>query len=168
MEGKIVCNLEGISDEPYYLPVPRKGEYKFKVINNSTSECLILNEVIDAVEEKNIEIKWKSRFLIKNPFRGERKGCSITISIILLLAVFIIPIGLWKASIGNPYIDPSPSYASLTDMVCTPVDLGLSSGTLWGGQKLRRCISDRFWQPLCLGRNKGKRKLLLRFVCGTV
>lgn len=156
MEGKIVCNLEGMSDEPYYLPVPRKGEYKFKVINNSTSECLILNEVIDAVEEKNIEIKWKSRFSIKNPFRGERKGCSITISIILLLAGFIIPIGLWKTSTGNPYIDPSPSYASLTDMVCTPVDLGLSSGTLWGDRNLGAVSPTDFGNLYAWGEIKAK------------
>lgn len=57
-EGKLVCSLEGMSDEPYYLPVPRKGDYRFKAVNSITSECRVLNEEIDAVEEKNVEIKW--------------------------------------------------------------------------------------------------------------
>lgn len=135
-EGKLVCSLEGMSDEPYYLPVPRKGDYRFKVVNDSTNESQVLNEGIDAVEEKNIEVKWKSGFSIKNPFQGNRKGCCITISVLLLLAVFIIPFGFWKTSIGEPSSVQSPAYTSSTDTVCTPVNLGLSSGTLWGDRNV--------------------------------
>ena len=29
-EGKLVCSLEGMSDEPYYLPVPRKEDFRPK------------------------------------------------------------------------------------------------------------------------------------------
>lgn len=71
-EGKLVCSLDGMADEPYYLPVPRKGDYRFKVINNSSNESQILNEKIDAVEEKNVEIKWNSGLKIKNSFQNKR------------------------------------------------------------------------------------------------
>ena len=135
-EGKLVCSLEGMSDEPYYLPVPRKGDYRFKVMNNLTSECRILNEEIDAVEEKNIEIIWNSGFSIKNHFQGRRKGWGITISILLLLAVVFISLSLLRTTIGNPSLVQSPSYTSTTDTVCIPVDLGLPSGTLWGDRNI--------------------------------
>ena len=57
-EGKLVCSLEGMSDEPYYLPVPRKGDYRFKSINSITAESKILKEHIDADEEKDVDVKW--------------------------------------------------------------------------------------------------------------
>jgi hypothetical protein len=60
-EGKLVCSLEGMSDEPYYLPVPRKGDYRFKAFNNSSGETRIINEAIDSVEEKNVDIIWNHR-----------------------------------------------------------------------------------------------------------
>lgn len=69
-EGKLVCSLEGMSDEPYYLPVPRKGDYRFKAINNITNETQILDEVIDSIEEKNVEIKWDNhRFNVRTILR---------------------------------------------------------------------------------------------------
>lgn len=58
-EGKLVCSLEGMSEEPYYLPVPRKGDYRFKVANNISGEIRMINENIDSVEEKNVDITWK-------------------------------------------------------------------------------------------------------------
>jgi formylglycine-generating enzyme required for sulfatase activity len=58
LEGKVVGNLEGMSDEPYYLPVSRKGDYRFKVVNLITTESKIIKEHIDADEEKEIEIEW--------------------------------------------------------------------------------------------------------------
>ena len=58
-EGKIVCSLEGMSDEPYYLPVPRKGDYRFKGVNIITKEQKIIKEHIDVEEEKDIEIVWE-------------------------------------------------------------------------------------------------------------
>lgn len=58
-EGKLVCSLEGMADEPYYLPVPRKGEYRFKCINSLTGEAQILKKLyIDANEEKEVNIEW--------------------------------------------------------------------------------------------------------------
>lgn len=58
MEGKLVCSLIGMSDVPYYLPVPRKGEYRFKIINDLTAISKTFDESIDTIEEKNIDIKW--------------------------------------------------------------------------------------------------------------
>ena len=60
-EGKLVCCLEGLSDEPYYLPVPRKGDYRFKGLNALTSESQIITKHIDANEEKMIELMWGKR-----------------------------------------------------------------------------------------------------------
>ncbi|MBE6297425.1 MAG: TIR domain-containing protein [Bacteroidales bacterium] len=58
-EGKLVCNLTGMSDEPYYLPIHRKGDYRFKGINAVTSKTIVIKEHIDANEEKDIEIIWE-------------------------------------------------------------------------------------------------------------
>ncbi len=58
-EGKLVCSLDGRSDEPYYLPIPRKGDYRFKCVNSITAESQILKEHIDAYEEKDIEVLWE-------------------------------------------------------------------------------------------------------------
>ena len=60
-EGKMVCSIEGNSDEPYYLPVTRKGEYRFKAVNTATNETKVINERIDADEERNIDIEWSGR-----------------------------------------------------------------------------------------------------------
>lgn len=57
-EGKLVCSLEGMADEPFYLPVSRKGDYRFKCINSITSESQILKEHIDVDEEKDVDITW--------------------------------------------------------------------------------------------------------------
>lgn len=57
-DGKLVCSLEGNSDEPYYLPVMRKGSYRFKCINSITLEEQVLKESIDFDEEKEVEIEW--------------------------------------------------------------------------------------------------------------
>lgn len=59
-EGKMVCSLERMSDKPYYLPVPRKGEYRFKAVSAVTNKEKIFNENIDAAEEKIVEIKWRA------------------------------------------------------------------------------------------------------------
>lgn len=58
-EGKLVCSLEGMSDEPYYLPVPRKGDYRFKGVNAISAESKVIKEHIEADEEKEIDIEWE-------------------------------------------------------------------------------------------------------------
>ncbi len=57
-EGKLVCSLEGMSNKPFYLPVLRKGDYKFQVENSISHEKRILDVTIDAVEEKKVDIEW--------------------------------------------------------------------------------------------------------------
>ena len=64
-EGKLVCSLEGMSDEPYYLPVPRKGDYRFKAVNAITAETIIIKEHIESDEEREIEIEWAERKPLK-------------------------------------------------------------------------------------------------------
>lgn len=57
-EGKLVCSLEGMADKPFYLPVSRKGDYRFKCINSVTTETQILKQHIDSDEEKDVDIQW--------------------------------------------------------------------------------------------------------------
>ena len=64
-EGKLVCSLEGMSDEPYYLPVPRKGDYRFKAVNLITADKQTIKEHIEADEEKEIEIEWEGHLPLK-------------------------------------------------------------------------------------------------------
>lgn len=68
-EGKLACSLEGMSDEPYYLPVPRKGDYRFKGVNAITAETKIIKEHIEADEEREIEIEWAER----KPFKPDQE-----------------------------------------------------------------------------------------------
>ena len=60
-EGRLVCSLEGMSDIPYYLPVPRMGDYRFKAINPYTEEIKELKEHIKANADKDVEIIWSGR-----------------------------------------------------------------------------------------------------------
>ena len=144
-EGKLVCSLEGMSDEPYYLPVPRKGDYRFKVTNDATSESKVLNETIDAVEEKSVQITWSKKLMIKEALRKNRKGCSITISIALLLVAVFPAIVLWQPS-QTSMSDMQDSQSTpiiKTDTICKPVDLNLPSGTLWGDRNVgAKSITD--------------------------
>ena len=74
-EGKLVCSLEGMSDEPYYLPVSRKGDYRFKAVNAITAEQKVFKEHIDSDEDKEIEIQWEER----RPFKPDREWPEKTI-----------------------------------------------------------------------------------------
>lgn len=65
-EGKLVCNIEGMSDEPYYLPVSRKGDYRFKGANAITGKTKIIKAHIEENEEKEIEIEWEQYVPLKN------------------------------------------------------------------------------------------------------
>lgn len=59
LEGKLIANIIGMSDEPYCIPISRKGDYRFKCINSITAETQILKEHIDADEERDVDIHWK-------------------------------------------------------------------------------------------------------------
>lgn len=58
-EGKLVCELKGLSDEPYYLPISKKGDYRFKCVFTK-GKPLFLNSYIDKEEEKILHIKRKN------------------------------------------------------------------------------------------------------------
>lgn len=68
-DGKLVCSLEGMSDEPYYLPVPRKGDYRFKAVNAITADKKLFKVHIDSEEDKEIEIEWEER----KPFKSDQE-----------------------------------------------------------------------------------------------
>lgn len=68
-EGKLVCSLEGMSDEPYYLPVTRKGDYRFKAVNAITTDKKLFKVHIDSEEDKEIEIKWEER----KPYKSDQE-----------------------------------------------------------------------------------------------
>lgn len=68
-DGKLVCSLEGMSDEPYYLPVSRKGDYRFKGVNAITAETKLIKEHIEADEEREVEIVWDER----KPFKPDQE-----------------------------------------------------------------------------------------------
>ena len=55
-EGKLICKLEKYSEEPFTLPVTRKGEYRFKC-RLANGKSVVLNRSIDNEEEKIIHIK---------------------------------------------------------------------------------------------------------------
>ena len=95
-EGKLVCSLEGKSDKPYFLPVTRKGDYRFKAVNDTSCEMRILDVKIDSVEEKSIEIKWGNDLNVKKILCGKNKVWGIAIIATLLLAMVFTFISLWK------------------------------------------------------------------------
>ena len=88
-EGKLVCSLEGMSDEPYYLPVPRKGDYRFKGVNAITADTKIIKEHIEAYEEREIEIEWAER----KPFKPDQEWPE---KIIISGEKFLVDLGVLK------------------------------------------------------------------------
>jgi formylglycine-generating enzyme required for sulfatase activity len=74
-DGKLVCSLEGMSYKPYYLPVQRKGDYRFKAVNAITAEQKIFKAHIDSEEDKEIEIEWEKR----KPFKPDQEWPEKTI-----------------------------------------------------------------------------------------
>ena len=57
-EGKLVGEIKGKSDSPFFLPVSRKGDYRFKCVNTNTNESQTKKEHIENDEEKEIEVEW--------------------------------------------------------------------------------------------------------------
>lgn len=85
-EGKLVCSLEGMSDEPYYLPVPRKGDYRFKVVSLETKQSIILKEFIEEKEDKEIVIQLEPK---KKRFENIIVGMfAVLIALILFFSLF--------------------------------------------------------------------------------
>lgn len=129
-EGKIVCSLDGMSDEPYYLPVSHKGDYRFKAVNNLSNMTKTIDMQIDAGEEKKIEIKWdiKSKPIeSKSKFRS---GTLLLISIVIVIALFSLFYGLFP---NNKVDEKNASLYLIEDTTSfsDTIDLGLPSGTIW-------------------------------------
>ncbi len=94
-------------------------------------------------EEKQIS-KWQN---IQEIFSKNRKGCTITLSV-CLMAIFVVILlpymVFWRwrdQNIVLPIELPSSSSMAspsltITDTICTPVDLGLPSGTLWADRNV--------------------------------
>lgn len=59
-DGELVSSLEGMSDEPFYLPVSMRGDYRFTCINSITSSVKLIKEHIEAEEEKEVDIQWEN------------------------------------------------------------------------------------------------------------
>lgn len=74
-------------------------------------------------------------------FLKNKKGCSITISIVLLLVIAYLPLKnlmLSRNSDSSVHstIDLESASPTMDDAKCMSVDLGLPSGTLWGDRNL--------------------------------
>lgn len=128
-EGKMVCSLEGMLDEPYYLPVPRKGDYRFKVVNFATKESQIKDLFIDSNEEKKIQIEWDTnRTTNKNNQKIRKTWRFVVGSISLIILLSVIVHWCFNRPATNSYV----ALSSVGDTICISIDLGLPSNTLWG------------------------------------
>ena len=139
-EGKLVCSLEGMSETPYYLPVPRKGEFRFKAINNSTKKRLFLDEAIGETEEKNVVIKWGHQLKIRPTFHLSKQTKKIILSVLLLL---LIAFGLW---FFLPLMSQTHSSSSIS-----AVNLGLPSKTLWAECNIGATTPNQYGQLFAWG-----------------
>ena len=118
-EGKLVCSLEGMSDEPYYLPVPRKGDYRFKGINLITAESKIIKEHIEADEEREIEIQWEKRISIKLEQNCSDSLDDIPSPIIQTFNVLGIVFRMVKVSCGSYYMGTVIPESQFTQIITT-------------------------------------------------
>ena len=88
-EGKLVCSLEGGSDEPYYLPVSRKGDFWFKVENSISSETKLVKEQVEVEEEKIVEIQWSKKRKKNKTWKVPAKKVGAVIVLMSLLGLFM-------------------------------------------------------------------------------
>lgn len=82
-------------------------------------------------EKANVAVAPTRGLNLKETFHKNRKGCTITLSVCLLLCLVFIPFYFQRVDSPN-----SPPPISDADTICTPVDLGLPSGTLWADRNL--------------------------------
>lgn len=62
-DGKLIGDITGKSEEPFYFFVKRKGKYRFKANNNFTGTEIVITEQIDKDSEEIIDLKWPERGL---------------------------------------------------------------------------------------------------------
>ena len=87
-DGRLVCNLEKYSEEPYYLPILRKGEYRFKCVFDN-GKSLMLNSSIDIDEEKIIHII--NRAINRNYWIYILSGMIVIFINIAIISFYIAP-----------------------------------------------------------------------------
>ena len=66
-DGKLVGRLTGDAQEPFYIPVPRKGSYRFKGVDVLTAEEMIVKCQIEADAEEEVEFTWAIEDRTKEP-----------------------------------------------------------------------------------------------------
>lgn len=71
-DGKLIGDITGNADEPFYFFVKRKGEYRFKSNNNFTGAEIVITEQIDNDAEKIIDLKWPERELVSPETHTEK------------------------------------------------------------------------------------------------
>lgn len=118
-EGKLVCSLEGNSEEPYYLPVTRKGDYRFKAVNAVTGESKTIKERIDADEEKDVEIEWEEHKQIK-PYQ-EWPRLSSTGEETKTIQVLGTSFNMKKIAVGSFYMGTVIPESNNTQIIATDV-----------------------------------------------
>ena len=61
LDGSPIADLVGMNDDPFCFNVSKKGDYRFRCVNQVTGETIILRQHIDAYESKEVEVTWKGR-----------------------------------------------------------------------------------------------------------
>jgi len=63
-DGKLIGDVTGQSDEPFYFFVKRKGKYRFKAVNSYTRNEVVITESIDNDAEEIVDIEWPKREIV--------------------------------------------------------------------------------------------------------
>lgn len=59
LEGKLIGRLTGNAEEPFYVPVHRKGSYRFKGVDVLTGDVKFEKSQIEAEAEEEVEFIWE-------------------------------------------------------------------------------------------------------------
>ena len=57
-DGRLVCSLSGKANEPFYLPISRRGDFVFKCKRDGSKQEQTRVETINDSEEKIVKITW--------------------------------------------------------------------------------------------------------------
>lgn len=104
--------------------------------------CLWIGKEQESGSRLPIDVVSKDiKYIRFQNFLKNKKGCSITISIVLLLVIAYLPLknlmfSLNSDSSVHSNIDLESASPTMDDTKCKSVDLGLPSGTLWGDRNL--------------------------------
>lgn len=122
-KGKNIIPVVPVNTDEYnfdYISLPKDVQSlnKYQAVKYQDSKDFLFKDILDKILKR-----------LKTPLSHPL----IKVCIIALLLVGVI-IWVWPS-----YNQPStnqPSYVEAKDPVCTPVDLGLPSGTLWGDRNV--------------------------------